>query len=75
MTEFCDNISVELSDIENIPDPLLNVKAGLVSSSDAPVPLTAVHVKARLIDLAAQVSPTVYDLNALFLCIGVCPYI
>lgn len=47
--------SVELSDVQNIVDPLKAVQAGLVSSADAPVPLKAVHVRARLVDLAAQV--------------------
>lgn len=47
--------SVELNDVQNISDPLSKVKAGLVSDSSAEIPLTAVHVKARLIDLAAQV--------------------
>ena len=45
-----------VSDVCGQPDPLLSVKAGLVSSrSTAAVPLTAVHVRAKLLDLSAQV--------------------
>ena len=45
-----------VSDVCDQPDPLLSVKAGLVSSrSTAAVPLTAVHVRAKLLDLSAQV--------------------
>jgi len=47
---------VTLADVENIADPLQSVKPGLVSSSDVCLPLKSVHVRAKLVDLAAQVS-------------------
>ena len=45
----------ETNDIKDIPNPLDKVKAGLSSKDDTPVPLTAVHIRAKLLDLAAQV--------------------
>ena len=46
---------IDLDDILNITDPLSKVKAGLLGSGDAAVPLQSVHVRAKLLDLAAQV--------------------
>ena len=46
---------VNLNDVKDVADPLSKVKAGL-QGGGADVPLTAVHIKARLLDLAAQVS-------------------
>jgi len=48
-------ISVMLEDVENVSDPMQDVKLGLVSNSDICLPLKAVHVRAKLLDLAAQV--------------------
>ena len=48
-------VSVSLSDVESITDPLLSLKPGLVSSTDVCLPLKSVHVRAKLVDLAAQV--------------------
>ena len=45
---------VNLNDVKDVADPLAKVKAGL-QGGGADVPLTAVHIKARLLDLAAQV--------------------
>lgn len=45
-----------LEDVKDVVDPQSTVTSGLVSSSDAPVPLTSVHIRAKLVDLAAQVS-------------------
>ena len=45
---------VNLNDVKDVADPLGKVKAGL-QGGGADVPLTAVHIKARLLDLAAQV--------------------
>lgn len=36
-------------------DPLSKVKAGLKGSGDEPVPLQAVHIRAKLMDLVSQV--------------------
>ena len=47
--------SVTLEDVENISDPLQSVKPGLVSNTDVCLPLKSVHVRAKLVDLAAQV--------------------
>ena len=44
-----------LEDVENISDPLQSVKPGLVSNTDVCLPLKSVHVRAKLVDLAAQV--------------------
>ena len=49
-------IAVEISDIQDVLDPMEKVAAGLVSNSEAPVPLKSVHVRANLLDLAAQAS-------------------
>jgi poly [ADP-ribose] polymerase len=48
-------LNINLDDIQNIRDPLSKVKAGLLGSGDAEVPLQSVHVRAKLLDLAAQV--------------------
>ena len=48
-------ILVTLEDVENIIDPLQSVKPGLVSDTDVCLPLKSVHVRAKLVDLAAQV--------------------
>ena len=45
----------DLNDVQSITDPLSKVQAGLLSKSDQPVPLKAVHVRAKLLDLAAEV--------------------
>ena len=44
-----------IGDVKSITDPLEKVQAGLRSNSGAPVPLKAVHVRAKILDLAAQV--------------------
>ena len=44
-----------MKDVSNVSDPLLKVQAGLQGNDTAPVPLKAVHVRAKLLDLAAQV--------------------
>ncbi|XP_065907778.1 protein mono-ADP-ribosyltransferase PARP4-like isoform X3 [Dysidea avara] len=44
--------AVSLSDVQDIEDPLNKVEAGLVGGD---IPLQSVHIKAKLIDLAAQV--------------------
>ena len=41
--------------MKDIPDPLAKVEAGLRTDKDAPVPLKSVHIRAKLVDLAAQV--------------------
>lgn len=48
-------IEVSLSDVSDIPDPIEKVVAGLQSSSDAKIPLTSVHIRAKLQDLVAEV--------------------
>ncbi|ESO93254.1 hypothetical protein LOTGIDRAFT_119348, partial [Lottia gigantea] len=53
LTQF-DNIAID--DIKDVENPLDKVKPGLISTgSDKPVDLKSVHIKARLLDLAAQV--------------------
>ncbi|XP_062507413.1 protein mono-ADP-ribosyltransferase PARP4-like isoform X2 [Corticium candelabrum] len=46
---------IDLHDVQNVTDPLSKVKAGLLGSGDAAVPLQSVHVRAKLLDLATQV--------------------
>ncbi|KAK3593675.1 hypothetical protein CHS0354_013571 [Potamilus streckersoni] len=46
---------VDLKDVANVIDPVSKVKAGLVSSGDAPVDLKQVHISARLLDMVSQV--------------------
>ena len=45
-------VAVSLNDVKDIEDPLNKVEAGLVGGD---IPLQSVHIKAKLIDLAAQV--------------------
>ena len=52
-TLFCAEIS--LDGLLDVCDPLSKVNAGLQAGGSA-VPLRAVHVRGKLIDLAAQVS-------------------
>ena len=47
--------NVDLTDVMSVVDPLTKVEAGLKGTGDKPIPLQAVHIKARLLDLAAQV--------------------
>ena len=46
------HVAVSLNDVKDIEDPLNKVEAGLVGGD---IPLQSVHIKAKLIDLAAQV--------------------
>ncbi|XP_022100686.1 poly [ADP-ribose] polymerase 4-like isoform X2 [Acanthaster planci] len=54
-TEGDKSSAIDLSDVQSIEDPLNKVQPGLLSSSDQPIPLKAVHARAKLLDLAAQV--------------------
>ena len=47
--------SVDLSDVMSVVDPLTKVEAGLKGTGDKPIPLQSVHIRAKLLDLAAQV--------------------
>jgi len=46
---------VTLEDVEDVSDPVQSVKPGLISDTDSCLPLKSVHVRAKLVDLAAQV--------------------
>lgn len=46
---------VSLEDVEDVADPLEAVVAGLQTSNEVQIPLRSVHVKAKLVDLAAEV--------------------
>ena len=48
-------VAVSLNDVKDIEDPLNKVEAVLVGGD---IPLQSVHIKAKLIDLAAQVTLT-----------------
>jgi len=52
----CVCVVIGLEDVKDVVDPQSTVTAGLVSASDTSVPLTSVHVRAQLVDLAAQVN-------------------
>ena len=47
-------LAVELNDVQSVANPLDKVEAGLQAGGKA-VPLQSVHVRAQLMDLAAQV--------------------
>ena len=47
--------SVDLTDVMSVVDPLTKVEAGLQGTGDKAIPLQSVHIKGRLLDLAAQV--------------------
>ena len=51
-TQHVNFIAVSLNDVKDIEDPLNKVEAGLVGGD---IPLQSVHIKAKLLDLAAQV--------------------
>lgn len=46
---------MDLTDVMSVVDPLTKVEAGLKGTGDKAIPLQSVHIKARLLDLAAQV--------------------
>ncbi|XP_071956345.1 protein mono-ADP-ribosyltransferase PARP4-like isoform X2 [Antedon mediterranea] len=48
-------VDINLNTIESLKNPMDNLQAGLQSKSNNSVPLTAVHIRAQLIDLTAQV--------------------
>lgn len=51
----CTELGEEENGIQSIKDPLQDVKAGLLDSSGQQLPLQAVHVKCKLMDLLSQV--------------------
>ena len=53
VTAVWPHVAVLLTDVQGIEDPLNKVEAGLVGGD---IPLQSVHIKAKLIDLAAQVN-------------------
>ena len=53
-TVFSLSFTVNLNDVLDISDPMKKVKPGL-QASGGDVPLKSVHIKARLLDLAAKV--------------------
>jgi len=55
MEVVTEDSSVDLSDVMSVVDPLTKVEAGLKGTGDKPIPLQSVHIRAKLLDLAAQV--------------------
>lgn len=53
---MCAEVSTEDDGVESIKNPLEDVKAGLLDSAGQQLPLQAVHVKCKLIDLLSQVN-------------------
>ncbi|CAH3018315.1 unnamed protein product, partial [Porites evermanni] len=53
--EDMEGSAVDLSDVMSVVDPLTKVEAGLKGTGDKPLPLQSVHIRAKLLDLAAQV--------------------
>jgi len=47
--------AVGIHDVKDIDNPLDKVEAGLMSKSDVKVPLKSVHIRANMLDLAAEV--------------------
>ena len=52
---FFPDSCVDLTDVMSVVDPLTKVEPGLKGTGDKAIPLQSVHIKARLLDLAAQV--------------------
>lgn len=48
---------IDLKSVINKQDPAENIQNGLVTSSDKPIPLRSVDVRAELVDLASKVCP------------------
>ena len=46
---------LDISDVENIENPLSKVQAGLQYEGEMLVPLQSVHIRAKLLDLCAKV--------------------
>ncbi|XP_015749941.1 PREDICTED: poly [ADP-ribose] polymerase 4-like [Acropora digitifera] len=53
--DFFTESSVDISDVMSVVDPLSKIEAGLKGTGDKVIPLQSVHIRARLLDLAAQV--------------------
>lgn len=53
---MCAELSLEADEMEDIRNPLEDVTAGLLDSSGQQLPLQAVHVKCKLMDLLSQVN-------------------
>lgn len=51
----CAELLSEDEDMESMRNPLQDVTAGLLNSSGQQLPLQAVHVKCKLMDLLSQV--------------------
>ena len=49
-------VFTDIEDVADVKNPLDDVTAGLLTSGDQCVPLKSVHVRAKLLDLAASVS-------------------
>ena len=56
MISLFSDSSVDLSDVMSVVDPLTKVEAGLKGTGDKPIPLQSVHIRAKLLDLVAQVN-------------------
>ena len=54
MDDCSSSPSVSLNDVKDIVDPVSKVEAGL-QAEGGDVPLQSVHIRAKLIDLAARV--------------------
>ncbi len=52
----CLLLEISLSDVAEVGDPLDKVVSGLQTNGDVQIPLKSVHVRAKLVDLAAQAS-------------------
>ena len=53
--------TVNVNDVKSIDNPMDKVEAGLLSKSDEKIPLKSVHIRAKLLDLAAQVGTKTAD--------------
>ena len=56
MVIMCVYFLADISDVQNKPDPLASVKAGLQGSNKEPVPLKSVHIRGKMLDMVAQVT-------------------
>ena len=60
MLPVCSEFHLEVMELESKKNPLDDVRAGLQDASGQQLPLQAVHVKCKLMDLLARVPETTH---------------
>ncbi|XP_065649889.1 protein mono-ADP-ribosyltransferase PARP4 isoform X11 [Hydra vulgaris] len=54
-SDFDSESELSIKDVDSVQDPLSKVVSGLQSSTNQPVPLTAVHIRAKLQEFSSEV--------------------